>query len=121
MKKSVPFGAYPGRQPVSLLTFASHNPLSGTVHARTIKLQSGSAVSIIVKRHQQGNLHNSNGGAFSAEKIVAKLPVTLVFTAINYDTTVTVDDAAKSGSGICAQFHPGSRKSLWRLPYQHGF
>lgn len=86
----------------SLLTFAQAITLSGTVRNKTSK-EAVPAVSIIVKGTSKGTYTNSNG-EFSLK--VAKLPVTLVFTAINYDTyEVTVDDAAKK---VEVEFAPNS-------------
>lgn len=68
----------------SLLSIAafSQNVISGTVTNNVTK-EVVPAVSVIVKETSQGTYTNSNG-AFSIS--VAKLPVTLIFTSIGFET-----------------------------------
>jgi outer membrane receptor protein involved in Fe transport len=78
---------------VSLFSIAAfaQNVISGTVRNSSSK-EVVPAVSVIVKETSQGTYTNSNG-TFSLS--VAKLPVTLVFTSIGFETfEVAVSDAA---------------------------
>src|SRR5690242_12615866 len=75
----------------SIVTLAQTITVSGNVRNSSSK-EVVPAVSVIVKGTNLGTYTNSNG-EFSIK--VAKLPVTLVFTAINFDTyEVTVTDAS---------------------------
>jgi outer membrane receptor protein involved in Fe transport len=87
-----------------LLTIASNaqNVISGTVRNSSSK-DVVPAVSVIVKETNQGTYTNSNGD-FSIS--VPKLPVTLVFTSVGYDTyEVTVSNTS---SKIEVDFKPGT-------------
>lgn len=75
----------------STVVFAQSVTVSGNVRNSSSK-EVVPAVSVVVKGTNQGTYTNSDG-AFSLN--VAKLPVTLVFTSIGYDTyEVTVSDAS---------------------------
>src|SRR5687767_10241222 len=87
-----------------LLTIASNaqNVISGTVRNSSSK-DVVPAVSVIVKETNQGTYTNSNGD-FSIS--VPKLPVTLVFTSVGYDTyEVSVNNTS---SKIEVDFKPGT-------------
>ncbi|MEO5563979.1 MAG: TonB-dependent receptor, partial [Chitinophagaceae bacterium] len=88
---------------MSLLPIAAftQNIISGTVRNSSSK-DVVPAVSVIVKETSQGTYTNSNGD-FSIS--VSKLPVTLIFTSVGYDTyEVTVSSASK----IEVDFKPGT-------------
>jgi outer membrane receptor protein involved in Fe transport len=75
---------------ISVYSFAQ-STISGNVH-NTASKEVVPAVSIIVKETGQGTYTNSNGD-FTIT--VSKLPATLIFTSVGYDTyEVTVSDAS---------------------------
>lgn len=75
----------------SATVLAQNVTISGNVRSSTSQ-EAVPAVSVVVKGSSQGTYTNSNGD-FSLS--VPKLPVTLVFTSVGYDTyEVTVSDAS---------------------------
>jgi outer membrane receptor protein involved in Fe transport len=86
----------------SLVTLAQTITVTGNVRNSSSK-EVVPAVSVIVKGTNLGTYTNSNG-EFSIK--VAKLPVVLVFTSVNYDTyEVTVSDASAK---ISVDFKPNT-------------
>ncbi|HEX6193569.1 MAG TPA: TonB-dependent receptor [Chitinophagaceae bacterium] len=78
---------------LSIAVHAQTSTIKGTVRNSSTK-EVVPAVSVVVKGTSQGTFTNSNG-EFTLN--VPKLPVTLVFSSVNYDTyEVAVSDAAAS-------------------------
>ena len=78
---------------LSIAVHAQTSTIKGTVRNSSTK-EVVPAVSVVVKGTSQGTFTNSNG-EFTLN--VTKLPVTLVFSSVNYDPyEVTVNDAAAS-------------------------
>jgi outer membrane receptor protein involved in Fe transport len=86
----------------SIATFAQ-TTISGNVRNSSSK-EVVPAVSVIVKETSQGTYTNSNGG-FTIT--VSKLPATLIFTSVGYDTyEVTVSDASTK---VEVEFKPNTQ------------
>lgn len=87
----------------SLVTLAQTVPVSGTVRNSSSK-EVVPAVSVIVKGTNLGT-YTDDKGNFKIS--VSKLPVTLVFTAVNFDAyEVTVNDAAEK---VEVNFNPNTK------------